>query len=120
MFAYEGNVLIDGGEGYDTLQINTSGSFDLSNVSNIEVIDLATGIDLGSINLADVISLTDTNNKLIINSEDMDASNQVQIDTASGLTKSNTELAQDNRIYDVYSGTNGEELLIEVNPDILT
>lgn len=79
---------IDGGDGFDTV-IGDSEEIDLSNVSNIEVIQLnsdATVIGSGdgnSINPDDVLSATNEG-VLIIQSDDGDASTQAYADSTFG------------------------------------
>lgn len=79
---------IDGGDGFDTV-IGDSEEIDLSNVSNIEVIQLNSGAtvigtgDGNSINPADVLSATD-GGTLIIQSDDGDASTQAYADSTFG------------------------------------
>ncbi|MDT8338621.1 MAG: calcium-binding protein, partial [Sulfurimonas sp.] len=111
---------IDGGTGVDTL-IGNSETINLSNVSNIEVIQLnlgtsivGSGVDAG-INAQDVIDATESG-VLIIQSADSDALNSVNIDETSFTFTENVNV--DGLDYAQYTGTfDGDTatLLIELN-----
>ena len=85
----DSDVEIDGGEESDILVANSE-IIDLSNVSNIEVIQLNSGAtvvgsgDGSAINAADVLSATDGEGTLIIQSDDGDASTQAYVDSTFG------------------------------------
>jgi Ca2+-binding RTX toxin-like protein len=111
---------IDGGLDSDTL-IATSGVVDLSNVSNIEVIQLSSGATvIGSdtllgINATDVISATDIDNTLMIQSID-DNSYEISVNTDS-LVLQDTSIEIDGIDYAQYIG-GGATLLIEIDDSI--
>jgi len=112
---------IDGGDGFDTV-IGSSEVINLSNVSNIDVIQLnagtsivGSGADLG-INADDVLSASDSG-RLIIQSADSDPLNQVNIDTDSLVLQSES-VSIDGINYAEYLGDGGATLLIELNDNI--
>lgn len=84
----DSDIEIDGGEESDTLIANSE-TINLSNISNIEVIQLNSGAtvtgtgDADSINADDVMSATD-GGTLIIQSDDGDASAQAYADSTFG------------------------------------
>jgi hypothetical protein len=100
-----------GSDGIDTLVIDDSGTFDLSHVSNIEVVELATNATIENISAADVISMTDSHNDLII---DGNNSNAVSVDSSS-LTR---DAAQNTTTHQAYSDGNGATLLIDIDVQI--
>ncbi|WP_373002074.1 VCBS domain-containing protein [Sulfurimonas sp.] len=111
--AYENvdNALIV--DNYDTL--------DLSNVSNISVIQLGedstvVGEDSINITAADVLDASD-DGMLVINSLDGDASDQVNVD--SSLTQVDNHVGADGTLYAQYTGE-GATLLIEIEDTITT
>lgn len=81
--------------------------------ANVEIKYLALA---DSITLTDVISMTDANNDLVINSADHNASDQVSVDAS--LIKDANTVTQNGSVYDSYSGDNGATLLIEIHTDI--
>ncbi|TKI70396.1 hypothetical protein FCU45_03685 [Sulfurimonas crateris] len=111
---------IDGGDGFDTV-IGSSEIINLSNISNIEVIELNSGTsvvgssaDLG-INADDVLSATD-GGTLIIQSSDGSDLNQVNVDTDS-LALQLDSVSIDGINYAEYTG-GGATLLIELDDSI--
>ncbi|RXJ81247.1 Ig-like domain-containing protein [Arcobacter sp. F2176] len=116
------DTMIIGTDDKDTFSIN--GTIDLSNVSSIEGIDLnnstakliGSGVD-GAITLTDVISATDSSNDLIINASDHNASDQITVD--SSFTKKEDSVTQDGSVYDLYYGSNGTTLLVEIHQEIV-
>lgn len=116
------DTMIIGTSAKDTFSIN--GTIDLSNVSSIEGIELnkstakliGSGVD-GAITLNDVISATDSSNDLIINASDHNASDQITVD--SSFTKKEGPVTQDGSVYDLYYGSNGTTLLVEIHQEIV-
>ncbi|MGB7401229.1 MAG: tandem-95 repeat protein [Arcobacter sp.] len=116
------DTIIIGTDAKDTFSIN--GTIDLSNVSSIEGIELnkstanliGSGVD-GAITLNDVISATDSSNDLIINASDHNASDQITVD--SSFTKKEAPVTQDGSVYDLYYGSNGTTLLVEIHQEIV-
>ena len=104
---------IDAGDGVDTLVLAGVQTFDLSNVSNIETIQLDTTVDLGTITADDVISMTDSDNILMITSPEGVASNQVTVDDSLTLDNVNTTEG-----YDTYTDGQGTMLLIEITTPV--
>jgi len=98
---------IDGGDGEDTLVVD-GGILDLSNISQIEIIELGDNATIVEITASDVISMTDGDNELIING---DATNTVSIDSSLTL-----DINANNAGYDTYTG-DGATLLIETPID---
>ncbi len=84
----DGLDIIDGNLGLDTILLESGTTLDFSNLTNIEQIDLTANgdHDLGSLTITDVISMTDTNNDLIILG---DAGDSLTI-TASDWTSTDT------------------------------
>ena len=116
------DTMIIGTDDKDTFSIN--GTIDLSNVSSIEGIELnnstakliGSGVD-GAITLNDVISATDSSNDLIINASDHNASDQITVDDS--FTKKEDSVIQDGSVYDLYYGSNGTTLLVEIHQEIV-
>jgi hypothetical protein len=116
------DTMIIGTDAKDTFSIN--GTIDLSNVSSIEGIELnkstakliGSGVD-GAITLNDVISATDSSNDLIINASDHNASDQITVDDS--FTKKEAPVTQDGSVYDLYYGSNGTTLLVEIHQEIV-
>ena len=116
------DTMIIGTSDKDTFSIN--GTIDLSNVSSIEGIELnkstakliGSGVN-GAITLNDVISATDSSNDLIINASDHNASDQITVD--SSFTKKEGPVTQDGSVYDLYYGSNGTTLLVEIHQEIV-
>lgn len=69
-FSYDANVDIDGLDGYDTLVLSGAETLDfnnISNLSNIEAIDMGKGDnDILNLDVADIINMTDSSNTLTI------------------------------------------------------
>ena len=107
------DVLIDGGQGIDTLiinDINTVSGANLSNVTNIESINMTNDTaQILSLGLSDVVSITDNNNELFIKGDSTDTVN------ISGMTKSATS---DQVGYDLYQdGANSAKLYVQTAID---
>ncbi|MGB5853638.1 MAG: vWA domain-containing protein, partial [Oceanisphaera sp.] len=85
------NALIDGGDGFDTLLINTVEtidfiSFDSSKIDNMELIELGNGVQsLTNLSTSDVINMTDSHNTLFINGDNAD-----QVSLTSDFEKQQT------------------------------
>ncbi|AXK48480.1 von Willebrand factor type A (vWA) domain-containing protein [Aliarcobacter trophiarum LMG 25534] len=75
----DGDILIDGGAGFDTVKLEGNSNIDFSkledlSITNIEAIDLRDGDhSLTNIRLEDVLKMTDNNNELIILGDDKDS-----------------------------------------------
>ncbi|OHD98595.1 MAG: hypothetical protein A3K14_01360 [Sulfurimonas sp. RIFCSPLOWO2_12_FULL_36_74] len=116
---------IDVDEGVDILSDNIltiSDTLNLSNISDINTIQLdenatVTGSGTGfSITASDVISATDIDNTLIIQSSDGSAINQVNVDASFG----DSEVVYLNDVYyaQYYDSVLNSTLLIEIEPPI--
>ncbi|NOR58394.1 MAG: hypothetical protein GQ474_07715, partial [Sulfurimonas sp.] len=107
------DTLIDGGTGMDTLVV--SSTLDLSNVSNIEIVDLSggatvTGSDpLLGITAADVLGAVETDT-LIIHSSDGNAYDQVDVHSSFGTASA---VVIDGQDYAQYVDS-GATLLVEI------
>ena len=83
---------IDGGTGYDTL-LFTAQNIDLANlenISNVESIDLGNGDKTLSISLDDVLTMTDSDNSLVIEGDKLDTLNVDTDGWDRGVTTSNS------------------------------
>ena len=117
---YNSDVFVyDGGDGNDTLVVGENNSLDLSNVSdlnNIEVIQLDKGASvtdsLDGINIEDILDITGGSNKLVIESTNHD-SGDVNIDL-NEFSKTSTTAG-----HDVYTAVdNGTTYTIEIDDTI--
>jgi len=103
------------------LLIVNDSTLDLSHVSAINTVQLESGATvegssnnpLSAITASDVISATDTDNTLVINSSDGDASDQVSVDTSTLSQGSN--ITQDGVVYASYSDGGDASLLIQID-----
>lgn len=106
---------INGGVGYDTLLVTQDIDFrNIDSLSNIEKIDLGSGVQNITINIAEVIQMTDSDNLLRI---DGDSSDVVNI---SGTELTKTSTTTDGGVtYDIWSGTSGSEsVTLQIEQDI--
>ena len=109
--AFEQNLLI----------VDDDNTLDLSHIAAINTIELGSnstvtgtgdGSPLATITASDVISATDTDNTLIINSADTNAADQVSVDTSTLAQGSDINL--DGMNYESYSGGSAT-LLIQID-----
>ena len=99
---------------------DSNNPLDLSHISEINTIELGSGVNvqgsgtspLAAITASDVISATDDDNTLVINSSDGNATDQVSVDTGTLTQGSNTTV--DGIDYASYSGNDGATLLIQI------
>ena len=110
------NFLMDGGTGIDTLLINVANTtidfstFNAGVFDNFEIIDMTNNTaQTLSLDLSDVISMTDGNNQLFIKGDSVDTVN------VSGMTKSVTS---DQAGYDLYQDT-GSTAQLYIQTDII-
>ena len=116
---YDGSAL-DGGAGFDTMTLATDADLDfsgISNIANIEKIDLSVTGDhqLLNLNAQDVLDMTDADHELFIDGETGD---RVTIDSTlfhkTAADGSNETMAMNGHVYDVYTdGSNSLTLNIE-------
>jgi len=100
---------------------DSNNPLDLSHISEINTIELGSGVNvqgsgtspLAAITVSDVISATDDDNTLVINSSDGNAANQVNVDTSTLTPEGNTTV--DGIDYASYSGLDGATLLIQID-----
>jgi len=99
-----------------------SDTLNLSHVSDINTVELGSsaqvqgsgdGSPLAAITASDVISATDTDNTLVINSTDTNAADQVSVDTTSLTQGADTIIGSVE--YASYSGDDGATLLIQID-----
>jgi len=99
-----------------------SDTLNLSHVSDINTVELGSsaqvqgsgdGSPLAAITASDVISATDTDNTLVINSTDTNAADQVSVDTTSLTQGADTTIGSVE--YASYSGDDGATLLIQID-----
>ena len=99
---YDSNDFIDGGVGEDTLLVSST-SLDLSNVKNIEVVELDNVSILDEIKVADVFNATDSSNEL--NIEGIGTVNIVTTDEGGDWVQSSSDPS-------VFSAVYGTETVI--------
>ena len=102
------------GEGSDS----DTGSIDLLSVTTNSMNKMKLNADTElSINIEDVIRLSDDDNELIIALDNENTANKVKVDTV-GLTKGTDIEKADGSKYETYFGENDVKLLIEIEPTI--
>ncbi|MBO1517977.1 VWA domain-containing protein, partial [Psychrobacter halodurans] len=114
---------MDGGDGFDTLLINTVEtidfiSFDSSKIDNMELIELGNGVQsLTNLSTSDVINMTDSNDTLFV---DGDTADSVQL-SSNDWTNTNNTTIQNGNTYDIYSfsDSNGTHNVM-IDTDITT
>ncbi|NNJ92111.1 MAG: cadherin-like domain-containing protein, partial [Gammaproteobacteria bacterium] len=97
---------VDGQDGSDTLYIAGETDVNANAIDNIETINLEDNADGLSLNVNDVLDMTDTGNVLFV---DGDASNSVSVSTASGEFAKET--TSDIEGYDLYVGSDGADII---------
>ncbi len=109
---------VDGGTGFDTLILSNAQSLDfdlISNIQNIEAIDMSTGDDkLLNLGLDDIIGMTDVDNELFVYG---DAQDTISLDTTL-INQSTTVTDTQGRVFDVYSDVNTTATL-NIEQDII-
>jgi len=122
---FEGDSLIDGGEGLDTLTFSNEMEIDFGaisdNISNMEVIDLGEGAQsITSLSLDDVLNMTDTDDILRI---DGDASDSIDLNTTGKdaewtLGDFKTDAETGATYQEVTSGEGDATVTLEISTDI--
>ncbi|MDQ7044393.1 MAG: cadherin repeat domain-containing protein, partial [Sulfurimonas sp.] len=114
-------INIDGGEGLDTLVFNDDMNIDLSalddNISNIEVLDLATGTQNISLTVDDVLNVTDDDNILRI---DGDSTDTISLGDEGEWTLGDFKTdAETGASYQEVTGqADGQDITLEISTDI--
>ncbi len=110
-FAYDASTTIDGAAGFDAVVLSGAETLDfdnISNLSNMEAIDMSTGDNsVMNLEVADIINMTDGDNVLTIYGESGDS---VSKPTGSSETWTQTSSGVDDgkgHTVDVYSVTDG-------------
>jgi len=101
--------IIDGGTGYDTVQLESSANFDFLKLDNIEDIDLTSGNHTISLSLQDVIDMTDSGNILKIIG---DSNDSVLFDMNKWSTTSTS--SEDGATFDIYTNTDDTSVQVKV------
>ena len=105
-FSFDAVSTIDGKDGFDTIVLSGTETLDfstISNLSNIEAIDMGTGDNtIVNLDLNDVLNMTDANNELFIYGE---AGDSVTLD-ATLVTQNSTVTDANGKVFDVFSDVN--------------
>ncbi len=110
----------DTGAGYDTLMLNPNDTIDLNldnissitkNIEEITMEDSSTTGDKLTIDVQDILDMTDDNNQLFIKGDNND---MVELDDSEG---SWSKADSDQSGYDMYTGSNGTTLYIDTDID---
>jgi hypothetical protein len=112
VLGYNGTNDIDGDTGHDRLIIFDGATIDYTRIQNIETLDLSVkgDHDLGTLSLADVVSITDSNNDLVIEGDSGDA---VSFSTADGWSQGGSVGG-----YTTYTNTNDATIEVKVSDDV--
>jgi len=114
---YKGDIVLDGGEGFDTLILEGNNGIDFSQLSynpikNMEVLDLREGDHkLENIKLSDVISMTDQNKELIILGDQKD---KVSFKNEGSNTWTKVEGTGDNAGFEIYTNSGDPTVTVKV------
>ncbi|MGJ0310818.1 VCBS domain-containing protein, partial [Aliarcobacter cryaerophilus] len=124
----EGDLLIDGGEGFDTLILSGDNNIDFSilnvadRIHNIEAIDLTNGKhDLKNLKLDDVLKMTDSNKELIIFGDQGDSvnfKNTVGENNQKQTWSKSDTIIEDGKTFEVYINSGDESLKVKVEQPI--
>jgi len=113
VLGYNGDNVIDGGDGLDRLIIFDGAAIDFSKMKNIETIDLSIkgDHDMGTLTLTDVVSITDSNKQLTIEGDD--TNDKVSFSTADGWIQGASSGG-----YTEYTNSGDSTVLVKVDDDI--
>jgi len=113
VLGYNGQMTVDGLGGIDRLVIFDGAVIDYTKMQNIETLDLsiAGDHDIGTLSLANVLSITDANNDLTIEGDN--ANDTVTFDTADGWVQGSSD-----GIYTSYTNSSDPTVLVKVDDDI--
>ncbi|MGJ0344862.1 VWA domain-containing protein, partial [Aliarcobacter cryaerophilus] len=128
----EGDLLIDGGEGFDTLILSGDNNIDFSifsdgknaadRISNIEAIDLTNGDhDLKNLRLDDVLNMTGSSKELIIFGDQGDSvnfKNTVGENNQKQTWSKSDTITEDGKTFEVYTNSGDESLKVKVEQPI--
>ncbi|PRM99764.1 choice-of-anchor K domain-containing protein [Aliarcobacter cryaerophilus] len=120
----EGDLLIDGGTGFDTLILEGNNNIDFSilnvadRIHNIEAIDLTNGKhDLKNLKLDDVLKMTDSNKELIIFGDQFDSVTFKKNDGWE-LKTENMGKVEGDKAFDVYTNSRDSTVQVKVEQPI--
>jgi len=109
---------IQGGDGNDTLLVSQSDVLDFGNVHNIETIDLSQGTNgtVLDLNIADVFSMTDSDNTLMISGTS--TQEHVSLTNATGAQVASESI--NNVLFDIYTYTDAtnQTAIVKIQHDI--